>query len=131
MRQATRNLEAVVWDEFDNATKSYVPHQSLLSKKQMKSIKWAIGNMQRLANSYTGKYAVGNIDSYRSFQITGRDKGKTYQTDVFFGLSVDSENYSELPLSLRNVACNVSVTRSRLAHEEADLEFCRKYYVGW
>ena len=97
----------------------------------MKAVKWAIENMKGLRNSYTGKYAEGNIDSFYSFQITGHAKDKTYQTDVFFGLDVDGENYSELPNPLRNVACNISVTRSRLTHEEADLDFCRKYYVGW
>ncbi len=119
------------WDVYDEKQKSYVTHQTLVSKKQMRAVKWAIRNMKGLGKSYTGKYAAGNIDSYYSFQITTYDRGKTYETDVFFGLEVDSENYSELPVSLRTVACNVAITRSRLAHEEADLNFCRKYYVGW
>ena len=121
----------VEWDEFDEAEKSYVAHQAVLSKKQMRAIKWAIDNMKDLASSYTGQYAKGNIDSFYSFAIIGRKNDKTYRTDIFFGLSVDGDNYSKLPTPLRNVACNVSVTRSQLTNEKADLDFCRKYYVGW
>jgi hypothetical protein len=121
----------VEWEEFDYAKKSYVAHQAVLSKKQMRAIKWAVDNMKDLAGSYTGQYAKGNIDSFYSFAITGRKNDKTYRTDIFFGLSVDGDNYSELPTPLRNVACNVSITRSQLTNEKADLEFCRKYYVGW
>ena len=119
------------WDEFNEAKKSYVAHQAVLSKKQMRAVKWAIDNMKDLLGSYTGKSAEGNIDSFYSFAITARKNDKTYRTEIFFGLPVDADNYSKLPTPLRNVACNVSVTRGQLTNEKPDLEFCRKYYVGW
>lgn len=121
----------VEWDEFDSATRSYVPHKAVLSKKQMKAVQWAILNMKGLASFYTGAYAKGNIDSQYSFAITGRKNGNIYHIDIFFGLDVDADNYSDLPARVRSVACNVAVTRSQLTNEKVDLDFCRKYYVGW
>jgi hypothetical protein len=121
------------WDEFDYAKKSYVAHQAVLSKKQMRAIQWAVDNMKGLASFYSGKYAKGNIDSEYTFSIMGRKKDTNYRTEIFFGLAVDAENYSELPARVRAVACNVSVTRGQLTNETTDFdsEFCRKYYVGW
>lgn len=84
-----------------------------------------------LEKCYIAKAAERNIDSEYTFEITGRKKDKTYRTDIFFGLWVDGENYSKLPIPLRDVACNVSITRSQLTSEKADLQFYRKYYVGW
>ena len=119
------------WDQYDPAKKLYVPHHAVLSRKQLRAVKWAIESMRNLAKSYTGEYAKGNIDSFYSFAITGSEKDRTYQTEIFFGLPVDAENYSELRVPVRTLACNVSVVRTRLANEEADLEFCKMYYVGW
>jgi len=121
------------WDEFDNSTKSYSAHQTVLSKKQMRAIRWAVDNMKGLASFYSGRYAKGNIDSEYTFSIMGSKKGTNYQTEIFFGLAVDAENYSELPVPVRTVACNVSVTKGQLTNDttDFDLEFCRKYYVGW
>lgn len=121
----------VEWDEFNSANKSYVVHRAVLSKKQIRAVRWAVDNMKGLASYYTAKDAEGNIDSEYTFTIMGRKKDRTYRTEVFFGLPVDAENYSKLPTPLRTVACSVSVTRSQLTNEKADLEFCRKYYVGW
>jgi hypothetical protein len=121
----------VEWDEFDDAKHSYVARQGVLSNKQMRAIQWAIDNMKGLRDFYRGKNTEGNIDSNDSFTILARKKGKTYRTEIFFGLPVDVDNYSKLPASVRSVACNVTVTRSQLTHEKIDdLEFCRKYSVG-
>ncbi|MGE5205205.1 MAG: hypothetical protein ACM3PW_06290 [Chlamydiota bacterium] len=119
------------WDEFDDTTKSYVPRKAVLSKKELSVVKWVVENMKGMTESYTAESAKGNIDSSYSFEITGRDKGRAFHTEIFFGLPVDAENYSHLSVRVRNVACNISVMRSRLAHEKADLQFCKKYYVGW
>lgn len=119
------------WEQYDPAKNRYVLHHAVLSRKQLRAVDWAIASMKNLAKSYTAESAKGNIDSFYSFAITGSEKGKTYQTEIFFGLPVDAENYSELRVPVRTLACNVSVVRTRLANEEADLEFCKKYYVGW
>jgi hypothetical protein len=121
----------VEWDEPDSKTQRSVARQSVLSKKQLKAVRWAIDNMKGLARSYEANGAKGNIDSELSFVITASEGGRDYHTDRSFGLPVDAENYSDLPTQVRTVACNIAVPRSDLGLETLDLAFCRKYYVGW
>ena len=123
----------VEWDEFDDAKKDYVTHHAVLSKKQMRAVQWALDNMKGLASHYTAKEAEGNIDSEYNFTVMGRRKDKTYRTEIFVGLSVDADNYSQLPAPLRTVACSVAIMRNQLTNEKADFDlgFCRKYYAGW
>ena len=98
----------------------------------MRAIQFAVDNMKGLGDFYKGKSAEGNIDSEYNFAITARKKDKIHQMEIFFGLPVDTGNYSKLPPAVCSVACNVTVTRSQLTHEKIDdLEFCRKYNVGW
>jgi hypothetical protein len=121
----------VEWDEVDDPNKPYVRHQGMLSKKQMRAIQRAIDNMKGLRDFYKGKSAEGNIDSEYTFAITARKNDKTHQTEILFGLPVDSDNYSKLPRAVRSVACNVTVTRDQLTHEKMDdPEFCKRYYAG-
>jgi len=121
----------VEWDALDPLTNKSVGHQGTLSKKKVKAIQWAIDNMKGLDKRYDGKAGENNIDSWYRFAITGKQLNKTYHTDIVFGLPVSGKNYSGLPDRVRTVVCNIAVTRSELANEKADLEFCRKYYVGW
>lgn len=121
----------VEWDEIDLKTQRPVAHQSALSRKQLKSVRWAIDSMKESAKSYTANRAKANIDSELSFVISASEGGRDYHMEIFFGLPVDAENYSELPTPVRTVACNVAILRSDLLGEKMDLTFCRKYYVGW
>ena len=119
------------WEAFDEQEKAFIVHQGILPKKKLKAIQWAVDNMRGLEKRYDGKAGENNIDSWYRFAITGKREDKTYHTDIIFGLPVTGKNYSGLPGSLRTVVCNFAMTRSELANETADLEFCRKYYVGW
>ena len=121
----------VEWEAFDEHGKVFVAHHETLSKKKLRAIQWAIDSMKGLKDFYVGKGAENNIDDDYRFAITGRRGVKIYKTEIGFGLPVSEENYSGQPSPLRTVVCNIAETRSELAHEKADLEFCKKYYVGW
>ncbi len=121
----------VEWDEIDFKTQRSVPHQSILSKKQLNAVRWAVDNLKGLDKIYTANYAQGNIDSMFSFRITASGSGRDYHTDISFGLPVSAENYAALPTRVRTVVCNIAIPRSQLAGEKTDLTFCKKYYVGW
>jgi hypothetical protein len=120
----------VEWDEEDLKTHSFVAHQGALSGKQLNAVQWAIDRMKGLAKNYTANGAKRNIDDMLSFAITAREGGRDYHTEIFFGLPVDAENYSELRTPVRAVACTLTILRSDLSHEKMDLTFCRKYFVG-
>jgi hypothetical protein len=57
------------WDEFNEAKKSYVAHQAVLSKKQMRAVKWAIDNMKDCQAPTQENPPRENIDSFYSFAI--------------------------------------------------------------
>jgi hypothetical protein len=60
----------------------------MLSKKQLMAVYWVIRNIKGQAESYAAESAKENIDSFYSFEITGREKDKIHHGDVFFGLPV-------------------------------------------